>query len=161
MASSNDVTVTGSMITGMSYIPGSFSITSGESSTPPPTFKQDGTTWTITIGADRKSSSGVANGFNSVCGGANHEYAPSGGGGTPSEMNFYFGVDMTIKTDAGSVQVAVYFGQGNYMLTNNWWIGGNGVINYDKPVLLAISNNQVQMTMALSGGTSSFNLSAV
>ncbi|HEY8026128.1 MAG TPA: hypothetical protein VIF60_16295 [Burkholderiaceae bacterium] len=160
--SSNTVTITGATITNMSYIPSSFMITEGQESSPPPTFTKDNNTWTIKIGADRKNNAAVASSFKSVTGGGSHEYAPDGGGPNgPNELNFYFGVNITVDTHIGSVIVPVYLAQGHYATTNNWWMGANGLINYGTPLLLAIGNNQVVEAFKLSGGTSSFTLTQV
>jgi len=158
--SNNEVTLTGPTIVALKYIPNSFVITTGEANTQPPTIAQDGAAWVISIGADRKGSEDVANQFKNLTGGGQHEYAPSGGDKSgPGALNFFFGVTLTLQTDSGRIDVPVYLGQGHYSLTNNWWIGGNTVLNYDAPYLLAISNNQIKSVLSLSGGTSSFSLS--
>jgi hypothetical protein len=100
----------------------------------------------------------VANSFNATTGGKVHEYAPDGGsGGTPKELNFYFGVVVEFSGfPGGPVSTTLYLAQGHYSTTNNWWIGGNTVLNVDKPLLLAISNNIVQQLFKLGGSTSEF-----
>jgi hypothetical protein len=45
----------------------------------------------------------------------------------PSELNFAFSVNMTIDGAA----YTVYLGQGNYLLTNNWWFGSNDLFALD------------------------------
>lgn len=154
--SSNEVTVTSSIVTGMRYVPDSLVITAGESSTPPATFSREGEVWTITLGADRKNSAPVADNFNMVTGGSGHQFAPNGGGGSPKDLNFFFGVEITFRTTAGDVVVPVYLGQGKSGFSNNWWIGGNAVVNTGTPVLLVIADNKVVLTLQLSGGNSSF-----
>jgi hypothetical protein len=157
MSSSNTVTISGAAITAIDYVPNSLVITPGEDSSPPPTIEQDESQWTITLSADRKASTGVADSFNRVSGGQNHEYAPSGGGGIPEEMNFYFQIDMTL----GASRVRLQLGQGNYGLRNNWWMGGNHVLNVDEPLLLEIVDNEILRIFKLSGGVDSFNLAPV
>jgi len=157
MASSNSVTLTSSLISNVSYINGSLVITEGEDASPPPTITRSGTTWTITLEADRSGSATVATSFNNATGGENHEYAPDGGGGTPDKLNFYYQVTITFTVDGTAVPVNVYLAQGHYSLTNNWWIGGNTVINIGDPLLLVISNNAIKAALKISGSTSSFN----
>jgi len=161
---SNVVTITdqSGTIMNISYVVDSLVITSGQPSTPPVTITKLNNVWTLTLNAGRSKTTPVANAFNEVCGGANNEYAPSGGGGTPSQLNFFFQIviDFLIGDESGSV--TIYLAQGSYGSwidpTNNWWIGGAN-INY--------ANGQPQIfcevpgiigTMPLSGGTSSFTV---
>jgi len=160
MPSSNTMTLTGSMIAGMEYVSGSFSITSGQSYSLPPTFSQSGSTWTITVLADRSKSSGPATAFINATSGAGHQYSASQSpGDQPSELNFSFGVNLLVNVGSSTVSVPVYFGQGNYSLTNNWWIGGNTLLSVAPVLLQAISNNTVQAIYNVSGsGAGSFTL---
>jgi hypothetical protein len=154
----NSVGVTCSMIQSMSYIEGSLVITQGQPSSPPPSFTQSGDTWTITLNCGRKSSSSVATSFNNQTGGSVHEYAPSGGGGTPGNLNFYFGVRITMLVNNTQIPVDVYFAQGSYGTTNNWWIGGNTVVNKGDALLLVINNNLITQILALSGSHDSVTM---
>jgi hypothetical protein len=165
---SNQVQITSSLITAMSYST-FFDITPGQPSTLPPTASQNGSTWTITINCGRKGSSGVATSFdNAVLGGdsngqsAFHEYAPSGGGGTPDDLNFCFGMNVTFTVNKTAIETTLYFAQGNYGTTNNWWIGGNALLNHSgDPMLVLISSDSVMEVLTVSGGVSSFTLSDV
>lgn len=157
MASSNTVTISGAAITAITYVDHSLVITPGEDSAPPPTIEKDGSQWTITLEADRKASTGVADSFNRASGGENHEYAPSGGGGVPIDMNFYFQIDLTLGSSTARLQI----GQGNHNLRNNWWMGGNHLLNVGDPLLLEIVNSEILRIFKLSGGVDSFNLTAV
>lgn len=155
----NNVSVSSSQITAMSYIEGSLVITGGQPSSPPPSFSQSGDSWKITLKAGRKGSSSVADSFNKLTGGQTHEYAPSGGGGgTPDKLNFYFGVTMTFTVGSDKVPVNVYFGQGHFATVNNWWIGSSNVINDGNPDLVVVQNNIVVATFSLSGTHDSFTL---
>ena len=93
-------------------------------------------------------------GFNEVTGGSGH-CAAKGGGSTPGELNFYFGVTLDINTNAGNIPVTLYLGQGHYATTNNWWLGGNTFLQ-PPTVLLAISNNLIQSELKVALDTSSF-----
>jgi hypothetical protein len=162
MPSSNDFTLTNSQITAMSYIEGTFVITEGESSSPPPTFEQNDNTWTVNIAADRKNSSLVANLFNSKTGGANNEYTNASGDTSPEELNFYFGVVVTFNVKGTPIPVTIYLGQGHYVAHNNWWIGGNTVVNTGTPLLQVIDQDQVVETFEITGsGSYSMTLTPV
>jgi hypothetical protein len=163
MSSSNEVKLSGAQIQNVTYVNNSLVITQGEDSSPPPSIQQDkDKNWVITLSADRKGSSTVANSFNGASGGASHEYAPSGGGTghTPNELNFYFAVTITFSTPSGSVPVQVNLAQGHYSTTNNWWIGANGVVNIGTPSFCAIANNKIEQIYKLGGGTSNFTFTA-
>ena len=152
---SNTVTLESSLIQSVSYIDGTFVITSGQPYDSGPTAKNMGKgVWEITVNCGRKKSSSVADKFNSLCGGEYHEYAPKGGGGTPDELNFMFGVTVAF---ANATPITLYLAQGSYSSTNNWWIGGQNVINDGKPDLILISNNLPIQLLRMSGSTSEFN----
>ena len=162
----NQVTITSSLITAMSF--NNFvDATPGQQPQIPPTVANNKGTWTITFKCGRKNSTGVATNFNKAVTGtdtvgsaASHEYAPVGGGGTPDELNFCFGMNVTLTVGSSTVQTVLYFGQGSTDLSqNNWWIGGNCIINLNNnPLLVLISNNNIVEVLGLSGSTSSFNL---
>lgn len=160
-ASSHDNTVklTGSMIQAISYIQGSLVITTGQPSSPPPSITQTGADWKITLKCGRKKSKSVATSFIDTTGGSVHEYAPEGGGGgSPDELNFYYGVKVTIMSGSTPVTTTLYLAQGSHGSTNNWWIGGNSIINTGKPLLLVISNNIIEQILSLSGSNDSFKM---
>lgn len=156
---SNKVTISGSMITEVEPT-GELHITEGQTySWPPAVTKNSGGDWEITLVAGRKKSSAVADGFNAATGGSIHEYAPSGGGGSPSELNFYFAVNLTVNIGGTHYKIPVYFAQGHYSLTNNWWIGGNGVVNDGKPLQLVVSDGTIEQILTMSGSHDSFAFS--
>ncbi|HXQ70890.1 MAG TPA: hypothetical protein VN844_10405 [Pyrinomonadaceae bacterium] len=132
----NVVTITdnSNTITGISYVENSLVITPGQPSTPPPTVGQFQNSFTITLMAGREDNSEVASSFNSVAGGAFNEYAASGDdSGTPSQLNFYFAVQISYKSEGNPGSVVAYLGQGSFGSfidpTNNWWIGGSCIAN--------------------------------
>jgi hypothetical protein len=161
-------------IQGMSYVANSLVFTDGQDPAPSvPTASASGTTWTISLHCGRKNSSGPANAFNQAVTGADligsaatHMYAYHGGGGTPDELNFCFAMNVNF----GNFSTVLYFGQGSTSSpfpTNNWWIGGNGVINVlselnnSNPVILLLDNNNLVYFMNLSGdGSNQFFLDA-
>ena len=133
---SNTLTIsTASSITtsNITYIENSLVVSAGQDhdsapQIPPPT----GNVWTITLNADRNGTPDVAQSFNTNVGGASHEYASSEWGGlgnSPSDLNFYFGVNLSIDTEAGTETITAYLGQGSYGVSNNnWWFGSSALI---------------------------------
>jgi hypothetical protein len=135
----NNVTLTGSDITEIDYIDGSFDITAGQASSPPPQITQSGSEWTIGIQANRENSSLVAKKFNSVTGGAGHVYPTwAMTDRAPAELNFYFGINVSVGADT----VSLYLGQGHTGLDNNWWIGGSA---------LAVQSTDVAARLTIGG----------
>ncbi|MDP2315824.1 MAG: hypothetical protein Q8P41_23205 [Pseudomonadota bacterium] len=159
---SNDFNLTSAQITSMSYIEGSFVITEGQSGSPPPKFTKNGSTWTINIQANRSNSAPVAQSYNTKTGGATHEYTNASGDKRPTELNFYFGVNVTFLVSGASVVVPVYLGQGHYGTSNNWWFGGNTVINTGDPLLHVVSGGTILETLRITGsGSYSMTLTQV
>ncbi len=154
----NTVKVTGSMIQSINYIQNSLVITSGQPSSPPPSITQTGADWTITLKCGRKKSEPVATSFNATTGGTVHEYAPDIDSDSPEELNFYFGVKVTMLSGGTSATTTLYLGQGSHGGTNNWWIGGNSIVNDGKPLLLIINNNLIVQILSLSGSNDSFKM---
>lgn len=160
MASEHDNTVkiSGSMIKGISYISNSLNISSGQPSSPPATISQSGSDWSVTMKCGRHKTSAVADAFTKICGSSAHEYAPSGGGGTPDELNFFFQVNFTIEVDGKNYAVNnVCLAQGSYGSTNNWWIGGTNVVNNGNASLIVADGGVVVGTIGLSGSHDSFD----
>jgi hypothetical protein len=158
MPSSNSVTLASPLIRSITYINDSLVVTQGEDFSVPPHISQSGSTWTITLQADRSGSEDVANRFNNTVGGAYHAYAPNGGGTgkQPGTLNFYFEVIVAFYIGGNVVTQHIHLGQGHFSLTNNWWIGSNHVVNTGSPMLLVINGNTIKEILNLSGGTSSF-----
>lgn len=162
MPSSNTVTLNSSQIKSVNYVNNSLVVTEGQKSSPPPTISQTGSQWNITIDVDRKNSAQVASAFNESTGGRYNEYAPDGGsGGTPNELNFFFAVDVTFQVNSSQqVQTRLYLAQGHYSTTNNWWIGGNAILNAGTPTLLLLSGSTVLQRQKMGGSTHDFTFAA-
>src|SRR5215212_9315193 len=113
---SNVVTFTDqtNLITSIRYVDQSLVISTGQPSTPPATVTQLGNTFTITMNAGRSKTNQVADLFNSVCGGSSFEYAPSGGGGIPGQLNFFFEVVIEFDVQGTLGSVTAYLAQGSY-----------------------------------------------
>ena len=158
----NVVTITDNaqLVSNITYVPNSLVVTPGQPSNPNVTIAQLDNSWTITVGAGRKGSSQVADSFNSAAGGPKSEFAGSGDdSGFPSDLNFFFAVEIQSKIGGQQSSVTVYLGQGSYGSiidpTNNWWMGGSCIQNFG-------SGNQVLINIGgagvpLTGSTSSFN----
>lgn len=159
---SNSFTLTCSSLVGLTYLDDSFVVTAGQKATPPPTFKRNGDTWTVSIGADRKGSPAVANSFNGRTGGALHNYTNSSGDKNPQELNFYFGVVGTFEAGGSEpIRATFYLGQGHYTFNNNWWLGGNSVLYAGgDPLFNLISGGAIVATFKISGsGNAAMTLS--
>lgn len=157
MPSSNKVTITdkSGTLSSVSYVNNSVHVTSGEQYSVPPSISQSGRVYTITLQADRKGSSSVADSFNTSSGGTAYEYAASGGGGTPDKLNFWFTLLLTFNTAQGSASVQLNIGQGHYGTTNNWWIGG-AIVTSSVPSLNVPIGTGLTLVLPLSGSHDSF-----
>jgi hypothetical protein len=154
----NNFELTCSQITAISFN-GSFMITPGEDYQLPPTFRQNGSTWTMTLQADRKNSPPVASSYNSVTGGPGHQYAETFIDQSPEALNFYFGTVVTFQVGGAAVPLTLYFGQGHSGFNNNWWIGGTTVFNNggSQPVLV-VSGANGSVTFNIQADVSSMTL---
>jgi hypothetical protein len=141
---------------GVTYIAGSAVVTSGESYDDSAAIGVSGNVWTITFSADRKGSSDVATSFNSASGGTAYEYAASGGGETPDELNFYFTLELAFSTAQGNAIVSLNTGQGHFALSNNWWLGGSIVTSNVPCLTVPITGTTNTLMLPLSGSTSSY-----
>jgi len=160
MSSSNTLKITDNSgtLSGINYVSDSAHVTSGESYTEPAKISQSGRVFTITFSADRKGSSSVADSFNTSSGGTAFEYAASGGGGTPSKLNFYFTLELLFNTAQGETSATLNVAQGHYMTTNNWWLGGS-IVTSSKPSLdVPIAGTDKTLSLPLSGNHDSFDL---
>lgn len=157
MPSSNSVTITdkSGTLNSIGYVNDSTHVTSGEKFEVPPTIKQSGRVFTITLQADRKGSSSTADSFNASSGGTAFEYAPSGGGGTPDKLNFWFTLQLNFRTAQGDASVQLNIAQGHYATTNNWWIGG-AIVTSSVPSLNIPVGNGLTLVLPLSGNHDSF-----
>lgn len=160
--STNVITITdnSASITSMTYVNNSANVTSGQSYVVPPSIQKSGNKFTITFAANRKNSSSVANAFNSSSGGSAHEYAASGGGGTPNELNFFFTVQINVTTSKGSGSTLLNIGQGHYGTTNNWWLGGAGLTSSKPSLTIPVANGAYNLTLPISGTHDSYTFSA-
>ena len=158
--SSNKLTITDSSrtVTKIQWVPGSTQVTSGEANTPTPTISQSGRVFTIELSADRSGSSTIANAFNASSGGAAHEYAADGGGGTPAQLNFFFTLQIDFATAQGSGTTQLNVGQGHYAATNNWWLGGSGVATSGSKASLnvIVGPRNDQLVVPMSGTNDSY-----
>jgi hypothetical protein len=115
-------------ISNITYIENSLVVSAGQDhDSAPQTPTKNGNVWTITLNADRNGTPGVAQSFNTNAGGASHEYVSSHWslGGSPDDLNFYFGMQLSI----GAETVTVYLGQGHWGASqNNWWFGSSALI---------------------------------
>lgn len=80
---------------------------------------------TINVEIDREADAEPANWFkNALNNDASHAFTNTGvGDDLPTELNFAFSGTLTVTCAAGTFSYTVYIGQGNYGLTNNWWVG--------------------------------------
>jgi hypothetical protein len=155
---SNVVTVTGSMIVGLSYVTGSLQVTPGQSYSSDVTvaLEAESTQWAITALANRQGSSDIATAFVKAVGGSGYAFSPSSSSTrTPGKLNLYFAVLLTLSTSQGTTTVGpVYLGQGHTFLSNNWWIGGEAVTYDNGSATLSAGGAR----FSISGGVSSFLL---
>jgi phospholipase C len=101
-------------------------------------LKQDGNLFSFTLWAGRSKTTPVATAFDTLTGGGSNEYAPQGGGSSgPSQLNFFFEIQIVFQAPTEQQTVTIYLGQGSYSGGNNWWVGGSCVsyIN-NQPFLL-------------------------
>ncbi len=154
----NDFELINAQITGITYIENSFVITQGEEFALPPTFGRQGSTWTMTVLADRKGSPQVAQAFDSKAGGPQHEFADSFVDQSPEELNFFFGAVVTFEVAGSSIPLTLYFGQGHRGLRNNWWIGGSAVQSADKESVLVVGGGPNPIVYRIDAGISTMTL---
>lgn len=106
---------------------GQWMVSANQPSNPPPTitpvYSAGGLAYTIEFDAGREDTSPVADQFNTLCGGVSHEWCVSSFDSSPSELNFYFGLNLFLKSGETTAEVPVYLAQGSNW-SNNWWIGG-------------------------------------
>ncbi len=140
----------------MTYVANSVVVSAGQDYTSPPTVSQSGRVFTLTFYANRKKTTPVADSFNSASGGTAFEYAASGGGGTPDQLNFYFAVQINFQTAQGTGTTLLNIGQGNYATTNNWWIGGSAVTSSVPSLDVPIADGAYTLVLPLSGTHDSF-----
>ncbi|HET6978975.1 MAG TPA: hypothetical protein VFI24_21765 [Pyrinomonadaceae bacterium] len=162
----NDITCT---IVGASPN-GVWMVSDGQGMNPPPsvtpTISPTGNLFSIELDAGRQDSTPVADKFNALCGGANNVVCTTTNiGNTPGQLNFFFGVDLSLKQGGVPSTVTVYLGQGsNDWGANNWWIGGDcisseGVLSaWFGPDLITLpftgnSTNQFLFSQLLNGPT--------
>ena len=159
---SNVVTITddSKTITSISFVSNSIMITQGQPSDSSATISQKNNVFEIELDAGRQKSDPVANQFNALSGGEVHEYAPSGGGGTPDQLNFFFEVTLNFQASDGTTGSAnVYLGQGSFGgTTNNWWIGGGIVYNNNGSAELHAPVGSNIVILPLSGDNESFKV---
>ena len=62
---------------------------------------------------------------------------------SPAELNFYFGVNLTIELNETTYTVPIYLGQGHVVFDNNWWMGGFAITagSLDGPAHLLVGGS--------------------
>ena len=138
---------------------GQWMVSDGQPSKPPakvtPNGNPAGNGYTIEFDAGRQGTSAVADSFNTVCGGVSNEWCGESFDSSPSELNFYFGLNLFVGS--GNPSVTVYLAQGSNW-SNNWWIGGSCITNI--PGLLKATVNGEAVTLLIqSSGDNGFNFS--
>lgn len=133
---------------------GVWMVSAGQPSSPPPTItpqlSPSGNGFSIEFDAGRDDTSQVADSYNSLCGGADHEWSTNSPiDSSPSELNFYFGLNLQLQSKGGSGQATVYLGQGSSGFANNWWIGGDCV----KGASLKVLCGSQFVTLSISGNS--------
>ncbi len=140
MKHDNTFTLTCKDIVNIEYQPDSACVSSGQPFDVPPSISNNGSgQWTIIFKAGRKKTSKVADSFTSVAGGSQYTLVVNSSNKTPDELNFYFGLNVTVSLPSGGRldNIIIYLGQGSEGLTNNWWLGSVNLINFNgKAVLL-------------------------
>lgn len=161
---SNKVVIESNDIDTIKYVDQSLVITEGESSSPPPSVLQSGSTWEITLDCGRKGSADVAQEFVKSCG-EGHVFSPGAMSDTkPQELNFYFENTIRFKINGQETSTNIYFGQGHRATRNNWWIGGSNVLYLSGKaylVLVSSQNNEILKVYEISGGISDFQLTPI
>lgn len=134
---------------------GQWMVTFGQPMNTPPTvtpnLSSTSNTFNIELDAGRQNSSPVADQFNSLCGGASNEWGISSVFDTsPSELNFFFGIDVKLVSGGDAITVPLYLGQGSSGTDNNWWIGGK-YISDSGQLSVDIEGKTVTLNMSSSG----------
>jgi hypothetical protein len=138
--SSNSISLSGSYIVDMTYIPGTLVCSTPAAD---PTILQSGSTWTATLSCERSGSSQVASQFVSAVGSSNNMYGASTSATSPGNMNFFFGLAVTFSFGGVTYAAEVYVGQGHFTSfgssINNWWIGSTALGRCGASALLAVA----------------------
>jgi hypothetical protein len=159
----NEFTLTCSSITNISYIADSAVVSSGQPYDTPPEIETKGDDeWKITFKSGRHKTKSVADSFKSIVG--NTTYAmitASSGDKTPDELNFFFGLDLSIKLPNGGAldTLPIYLGQGSNAFHNDWWLGARALVNASDAYLLATQSGQVAWRAKVDMSNSSMSLS--
>ena len=140
---------------------GEWMVSAGQPSNPPPkvTTAHDpgGNGFDVEFDAGRQGTSAVADSFDTLCGGASNEWCGHSFDSSPSELNFYFGLNLSLKSGASTAEVTVYLAQGSHEV-NNWWIGGASISN--NPGLLKANIGGEPVTLSIqSFGDNEFDFS--
>lgn len=160
----NEFILTSTAITKISFITNSVVASSGQPYDTPPTISDEGNgRWKIIFKCGRHKTGSVAESFKSTVG--NTKYAmitASSGDKTPGELNFYFGLNLSLKLPNGGPldTLPIYLGQGSSGSTNNWWLGAKALVNASDAYLLATQSGQVAWRAKVSMSNNSMSLSA-
>ena len=135
---------------------GQWMVTNGQPMNTPPTvtpnLSSTQNTFNIELDAGRQDSGPVAEQFNTLCGGAANEWGISTvTDSSPSQLNFFFGIDVKLMSGGDGIVVPLYLGQGSSGTgNNNWWIGGK-YISDSGQLSVDINGQTVTLNMQSSG----------
>jgi len=159
----NEFTVICSSITNISYIANSAVVSSGQPYDTPPVIQNKGNgEWKIIFKSGRHKTKSVSESFKSIVG--NTPFAmitASSGDKTPEELNFFFGLNLSVKLPNGGAldTLPIYLGQGSNVSHNNWWLGARAFVNASDAYLLATQSGQVAWRAKVDMSNSSMSLS--
>jgi hypothetical protein len=148
----NEFTLTCSEITSIEYRTNRAYVSTGQPFDVPPEISRKGSEWKIIFKSGRHKTSAVSKSFMAAAGGSKLSVITSASGDkTPEELNFYFGLKISIETrkDGRLDDVLVYLGQGSYASTNNWWFGSNNLVNSNGTALLVATKSGAIVWKAL------------
>lgn len=160
----NEFTITCTDINNITYIGGSAVVSDGQPYDTPPEIQNKGNgKWKITFKSGRHKTKSVANSFKSTVGDTKYSMKTSSSGDKkPDELNFYFGLYLSINLPNGGIldNLPIYLGQGSNAFHNNWWLGGRAVANANGTWLLANQSGQFAWRGKVDMSNSSMSIKA-
>jgi len=162
----NTFTLTCKDITNIQYRLNSAYISEGQEFDEQVDIMPDGLgNWTVTFTAGRQKTTPVATSFIAVAGGSEDMLAVRlAGDKMPKELNFYFGLNITVRLPNGRLldDILIYLGQGSDEINNNWWLGSINLINLNgRAVLLGTQGSQIRWRATADMSTSGCVISAL
>jgi len=143
----NTFTLTGKDIVNVEYLSGSAKVSDGQPFELPPKVKPDGPgNFVITFTAGRHKTLAMAQGFIAAAGGSQYTLVvATSGDPIPNELNFYFGLNLTVRLPSGGRldNIVIYLGQGSDGIHNNWWLGSPNLINVNRRAILVGTQSYV------------------